>query len=373
MSIWENSPEAGKDNTEQEEDESSTNDAILKTNEQNYKEFLEKHHNIILHGAPGTGKTYLAKKIAELMKAETEFVQFHPSYDYTDFVEGLRPINNTDKTNMIFERKDGAFKAFCKKACRNLLDSQKSVKKIQIEHSLKNLLYELISHEVEKADSKRTKFKTKSGNEFTIIDYNDSTFTVLIPNNKIESTRKISIEQTFKCLAVNRKFKTVQEVTNIFKKNSSGRMEDSYIFAIVNTIHNKRQSKMDITKIKKTEKTSFVFIIDEINRGEISKIFGELFFSVDPGYRGEKGLVKTQYQNLVETGDIFEDGFYVPENVYIIGTMNDIDRSVENMDFAMRRRFAFKEITAAQSAENFKLSESTKKTYGASQQCNKQN
>ncbi|MGP1601670.1 AAA family ATPase, partial [Treponema sp.] len=104
----------------------------------------------------------------------------------------------------------------------------------------------------------------------------------------------------------------------------------------------------------------FIFIIDEINRGEISKIFGELFFSVDPGYRGKKGLVKTQYQNLVETGDIFEDGFYVPENVYIIGTMNDIDRSVESMDFAMRRRFAFKEITAAQSAENFELSENTK-------------
>ena len=90
----------------------------------------------------------------------------------------------------------------------------------------------------------------------------------------------------------------------------------------------------------------FVFIIDEINRGEISKIFGELFFSIDPGYRGEKGRVKTQYQNLVEEGDLFSDGFFVPENVYIIGTMNDIDRSVESMDFAFRRRFAFAEVKA---------------------------
>ena len=72
---------------------------------------------------------------------------------------------------------------------------------------------------------------------------------------------------------------------------------------------------------------------------------GELFFSIDPGYRGEKGRVNTQYQNLVEKGDEFANGFYVPKNVYIIGTMNDIDRSVESMDFAMRRRFAFKEIT----------------------------
>jgi len=71
-----------------------------------------------------------------------------------------------------------------------------------------------------------------------------------------------------------------------------------------------------------------------------------LFFSIDPGYRGEKGRVQTQYQNIVEDGDIFKKGFFVPENVYIIGTMNDIDRSVESMDFAFRRRFAFKEIKA---------------------------
>lgn len=90
----------------------------------------------------------------------------------------------------------------------------------------------------------------------------------------------------------------------------------------------------------------FVLIIDEINRGELSKIFGELFFSIDPGYRGPSGTVFTQYQNLVEPSDVFFTGFYVPKNVYIIGTMNDIDRSVESMDFAMRRRFAFIEIKA---------------------------
>ena len=99
----------------------------------------------------------------------------------------------------------------------------------------------------------------------------------------------------------------------------------------------------------KDKERKFVFIIDEINRGEISKIFGELFFSIDPGYRGEKDKVQTQYQNLIEEGDVFKDGFYVPDNVYIIGTMNDIDRSVESMDFAFRRRFAFKEVTAEDS------------------------
>jgi hypothetical protein len=87
----------------------------------------------------------------------------------------------------------------------------------------------------------------------------------------------------------------------------------------------------------------YVFVIDEINRGEISKIFGELFFSIDPDYRGKKGAVKTQYASMHDDPD---EKFYVPENVYIIGTMNDIDRSVESFDFAMRRRFRFIELTA---------------------------
>ena len=99
----------------------------------------------------------------------------------------------------------------------------------------------------------------------------------------------------------------------------------------------------------------FVLIIDEINRGDASKIFGELFYAIDPGYRGQtENLVQTQYQNLVSDTDVFAKGFYVPENVYILATMNDIDRSVECMDFAMRRRFVWKEITPADT--NYMLS-----------------
>ncbi|MCL1926918.1 MAG: AAA family ATPase, partial [Syntrophorhabdaceae bacterium] len=92
----------------------------------------------------------------------------------------------------------------------------------------------------------------------------------------------------------------------------------------------------------------FVFIIDEINRGEISKIFGELFFALDPGYRGKAGEVSTQYANLHENP---EEKFFIPDNIYIIGTMNDIDRSVDSFDFAMRRRFRFIEIKASERLE----------------------
>src|SRR5690606_31586701 len=97
------------------------------------------------------------------------------------------------------------------------------------------------------------------------------------------------------------------------------------------------------------QNNNYVFVIDEINSGEISKIFVELFFSIDPSYRGLKGAVKTQYANMYEDTN---ETFYIPENVYIIGSMNDIDRSVESFDFAMRRRFTWLEITAQESANN---------------------
>lgn len=197
--------------------------------------FYTQKRNVILTGAPGTGKTYLAKRVAAAIigcdldelddNDRYEFVQFHPSYDYTDFVEGLRPCKTG--TSVGFEYRPGTFRDFCERALQD--DNGKS------------------------SDKK------------------------------------------------------------------------------------------------------YVIVIDEINRGEISKIFGELFFSIDPGYRGTKGTVRTQYANVAEESTAkkrFPKGrFYVPENVCIIGTMNDIDRSVESMDFAFRRRFAFLEITAKESQD----------------------
>lgn len=127
---------------------------------------------------------------------------------------------------------------------------------------------------------------------------------------------------------------------------------DTYTAALAKYIYEKLEkenAEQKSNNIKEQNDKKYIFIIDEINRGEISKIFGELFFSIDPGYRGEDGRVKTQYQNLItDKTDPFYDGFYVPENVYIIGTMNDIDRSVESMDFAMRRRFAWAEVKASE-------------------------
>lgn len=196
------------------------------------KEKIEKHKQIIFTGAPGTGKTYAVKQCVKTLVNDDDsrykFVQFHASYDYTDFVEGIRPMPNVKSGENIFVRVDGQFKSFCR---------------------------------------------------------------MIVEANK---------------------------------------PDDMYYF-----------------------------IIDEINRADLSKVFGELMYGLEESYRGKDNRFDTQYQNLPTykydkkenkavkiEDDVFADGFYVPENLTIIGTMNDIDRSVETFDFALRRRFTWVEIKA---------------------------
>ena len=137
------------------------------------------------------------------------------------------------------------------------------------------------------------------------------------------------------------KFEKIKDITTFFGK-SFATQGYSYDFAIYKAIRAK-ETTASTTRAKQEVLKKYIFIIDEINRGEISKIFGELFFAIDPGYRGKAGEISTQYSNMHSDPD---EKFYIPENVYIIGTMNDIDRSVDSFDFAMRRRFRFVEIRA---------------------------
>jgi len=322
--------------------------SVLKQNEFIMKEFFDllvSNKNLILTGAPGTGKTYLAKKIAEVMNAETEFVQFHPSYDYTDFVEGLRPIKK-ENSELGFELKDGIFKAFCKKALQNLIDSAKSEAELKQQQSIKESLssfIEKINDEI--ADNGKFELTGIGGKPCApIIEIDSTNFITKSKNENTITTPLISILTKYEKFRKHEKLKwTFREVG----EKLGVTYHHTYFFAFLKAFDDfLKNNAAKIEKVEKVYKKDFVFIIDEINRAEVSKVFGELFFSIDPGYRGEIGKVKTQYTNLLENDDVFADGFYVPENVYIIGTMNDIDRSVESMDFAMRRRFAWIEIKA---------------------------
>ena len=294
------------------------------------KNLLKANYNLVLTGAPGTGKTYMACEVARNMGAEIKFVQFHPSYDYTDFVEGLRPTNSL-YGQMGFERKDGIFKEFCREAIENLEDSKKNIEEIKNEVSWKDRLDEFISDSIETGKTYYT--ATKNG-EFIISDIKNDSLAVYNKNNEKTATLWIKRDEILTLLKNNVTLDKVKSIREYFgRKPNTNRQGDSYIYAIVKALREQNEKP-------------FVLIIDEINRGDASKIFGELFYAIDPGYRGKtENLVQTQYQNLVSDTDIFAKGFYVPENVYILATMNDIDRSVECMDFAMRRRFVWREIT----------------------------
>ena len=360
----------------------------IKIGELNVVNMLQQNHNIILHGAPGTGKTYLAREIAKAMcgvddikkleeSGQFKMVQFHPSYDYTDFVEGLRPCpSKSEDDKIVFERKDGVFKEFCKKAIENkCLD-------IVTEKELEKAWGDLLS---QFDNDKWVEIALQQKGYTSPIKKVDDTFIFVKNKQKTKDDKKNQEVVTYKTFS--KLFEKFDYKMSAIKDVKQADFADIiWCKPSANAI---RRRLYEIILANKPNETSisvtmcaqqpFIFLIDEINRGDMSKIFGELFFSIDPGYRVKKGeeneaiMITTQYQNLVkktckdkdgnEFDDPFYEGFYIPDNVYIIGTMNDIDRSVESMDFAMRRRFQFIEVKPKHRADSMFYDEKCKKDY----------
>ncbi|MGJ0158794.1 McrB family protein [Campylobacter coli] len=315
--------------------------------------------NQILYGPPGTGKTYhTIDKALEILGENLEsrdekkakfdeyvkngqivFTTFHQSYGYEEFVEGIKPmINNEANSQEIqYEIKDGVFKELCEKANKNYFLSNKNKNEIDLD----KLIFEFANYINQNFINKGDEFplENKVSIKKILLNSKDEYRSFLL-GGSIKSPQRLAIDiikrdyLDFK----NRKILSFKDIKPKYDSQSDYHGNAIYYFMFYNKLKEFENIQNEKFKIKKENLNSYIIIIDEINRGNISKIFGELITLIEPSKRiGEKEELKVR---LPYSGDEFG----VPKNVYILGTMNTADRSITSLDTALRRRFEFVEM-----------------------------
>lgn len=354
------------------------------TNKEKFKmEDVRIGLNTILYGPPGTGKTYntvsyavalcdnedlssvKAKDYKQVLQRYNElineeriaFTTFHQSYSYEEFIEGIRPvIGNEDNPNIIkYELESGVFKDFCEKAERATIKSSGFPFSIAKDAKVwKVTVYDTVIDECFKKNQVRIDFDIKDKGAISFVKNINPGDIILTTNGNREYINGIAIatsDEAYKQDDVESS-KTTRDVTwlacniheDITPLNKGLMMARHTVSKLPNMnvtelIEFAIQKNPELRKKQPESGTKpYVFIIDEINRGNISKIFGELITLIEDTKR--KGMPEQISAILPYSGHKFS----VPSNVYIIGTMNTADRSIALMDTALRRRFQFVEM-----------------------------
>ena len=313
--------------------------------------------NQILYGSPGTGKTFntinkaieiidsdfyqqnkynreaLKEKFEEYKKAgQIEFITFHQSFSYEEFVEGIK-AKSTDN-GLEYKIESGIFKKLSKIAKENFENSKKTNLELLKEKTLKQKIEIFLNDALENG----SEFVKTKGGKFRIIELSQDEITIFTEDSNYSDKKlSIPIDEFYKILESNLELKTSRQMAkDVFGINNQ-RQRDTYYFAMSKKFYETKIESIENIQNEEPLK-NYILIIDEINRGNISKIFGELITLIEPSKRvgaDEEIKLKLPYS---------ADDFGVPLNLYIIGTMNTADRSIALMDTALRRRFHFEEM-----------------------------